>query len=123
MIFVLGIGVVIIALFLEIPVLEFVYGIELKEFYASAIIIIFGSVFYGASVIISSILIAMRKTLSQVIAYIACAIGSTLLADQLIETMEIQGAAITYTATMITIVTIFVMLVIKRLVKYKGEWK
>ena len=122
-IFVLGAGVFVVARFLEIPVLEFVYGVELKSYLLSAMIIILGSVFYGASIIISFILIAMRKTLSQVITYGLSAICATIIAYKLTALQEIQGAAITYIITMISIVIIFAILLRNELINYKRKWK
>ena len=90
--FILGIIVIFVAWLLEIPVLELVYGVELKPYFISAIIIIIGSVFYGASTMTSYILIAMRKTLSQVITYGICAILSTVVAYKLVENIRSKGS-------------------------------
>ena len=114
-----GIVVFIIAYLLEIPVLQTVYGVELKPYFTSAMVIIAGSVFYGTSIIISFTLIAMRKTLSQVIIYGICAIGSTIIAYKFVEVKQIMGASITYTITMIAVVVLFVFVLLNELMNYK----
>lgn len=119
----LGIAVFIIAYFLEVPVLQIVYGIELKTYFSSMLIIIVGSVLYSIGIVISTILISMRKTFMQAIIYGATAIISTILSYSLVKKIEIQGAAITYFVTMLIVAILFIIYLIYNMKKYKRKWK
>lgn len=57
----LGIVGIVGAYFLGIPILEFIYGIELSKYFYCLMIIIVGSILYSLELFISTVLIAMRK--------------------------------------------------------------
>lgn len=118
-----GIIVLAVAYFLEVPVLQLVYGIELTKYFSSMMIIIIGSIFYSIGVVTSAVLISMRRTLSQVIVYGLTSIGATFLAYKLVNINQINGASITYLITMCVVAIIFIALVINSILKYKKEWK
>ena len=122
---VLGAGIVvfIVAWFLEVPVLKIVYGVELIPYFDSMMIIIFGSILYSLSFVLSSILIAMRKTLGQTIVYGITSIISTVFAYALVNKIEIQGASLTYTITMAIMAIAFLIYVTINMMKYKEKWK
>lgn len=119
----LGIAVFAVAYIFEAPVLKLVYGVDISEHFVSMLIIIVASVFYSISIIISAILISMRKTLSQVISYIVVSVIGTFIAYKFVENFQIFGASITYLLTMILISAIFIILTIKQLLKYKKTWE
>ena len=119
----LGIIVFAVAYVFESPVLKLIYGVDINEQFVSMLIIIIASVFYSISIIVSAILISMRKTLSQVISYLAVSALGTIMAYKLVEYFEIQGASITYLITMFAIAIIFILLTVKQLLKYKKIWK
>ena len=118
-----GIFVTIVAYFLEVPVLNLVYGVELKPYFNSMMIIILGSILYSLSTVLSAVLIAMRKTLSQTIVYGITSVISTIMAYTLVKQIEIQGASITYTATMAIMAIAFLIYTIFNMMKYKEKWK
>lgn len=119
---VIGVIVFIVAYFLEAPVLGIVYGVDLNPYFISMMLIIFGSFFYAASMILSMILIAMRKTASQAITYGIISVLATLLAYAMVKKQAILGASITYTTTMIITTLIFLGLTIHKMKQYKKEW-
>lgn len=102
-IIVLSIIILIIAWILAIPVLEFIYGIDLYNYKMPFMVILFGAVFYSLSVIFSAILVAMRKTLSQAVIYTLISIIGTIASYPLIKYLKIYGASITYFITMFLI--------------------
>lgn len=122
--FILGIGsfVVIVAYFLEVPVLEIVYGLELSEYLTEMIIVIIGSIFYGLSFILSSILIAMRKTKIQVVIYSIFSVLSTIMAYILVKEYGIFGSCINYFITMFGISILFLICIIYNMKLYKKIW-
>ena len=119
----LGAITVIVASVLEVPVLELIYGIELKPYFSGMIIIVVGSILYSLSTILSAILIAMRKTGIQTLMYLVTAIISTIIAYALVKNIKIDGACITYFITMFMISTLFLIYTIYNLKKYKRKWK
>ena len=121
--FALGVLIVICAYILEVPILEIIYGIELKPYFIEMIIIVVGSILYSLSTILSAILIAMRKTGMQTLMYFITAIVSTIMAYTLIVNIKIKGASITYFVTMFIISTLFLIYTIYNLRKYKMKWK
>ena len=118
----IGLLALIVAYFLETPVLELIYGVQLKEFFISMLLIIIGSTFYALGFILSTILIALRKTLSQVIAYVVVSILSTLMAYYMVANFSILGAGITYIVSMLLIAIIFIVLLMFNMKKNKKEW-
>lgn len=122
-ILILGTIVFIIAYFLEVPVLQIVYGIQLKEYFKSMIIIILGSILYSIGIVISTILISMRKTFMQVIIYGVTAIISTILSYNIVEKLKIEGAAITYFITMLIVAISFIIYLTYNMKKLKRNWK
>ncbi len=123
MIIVLGILVTLVASFLEVPVLEIVYGIELNNYFESMMIIIVGSILYSLSTILSAILIAMRKTSYQAIIYTITSVIATIMAYKLVERMQIKGASITYFITMLIVCAAFLIYTTINMKKYKREWE
>lgn len=123
MIIILGILVTLVASFLEVPVLELVYGIELNNYFESMMVIIVGSILYSLSTILSAILIAMRKTSYQAIIYTITSVIATIMSYKLVEKMQIKGASITYFITMLIVCTAFLIYTTINMKKYKKEWK
>lgn len=118
----IGVFVFVVAYFLEAPVLGLVYGVDLKPYFFSMMMIIFGSFFYASSMILSMILIAMRKTASQAITYGIVCVLTTIMAYQMVERWQMEGASITYTTSMIAITIIFLLLTWSRMKQYKKTW-
>ncbi len=121
-ILIFGIIVTIAAWLLEVPVLELVYGIHLSSYFESMMIIIIGSILYSLSTILSAILIAMRKTLYQVVVYIITAVIVTISAYNLVNIIQIKGAAITYFITMLIVSLAFAIYTIINMKRYKRNW-
>lgn len=118
-----GIIVTIVAWILELPVLELVYGISLSNYFESMMIIIIGSILYSLSTILSAILIAMRKTLYQVIIYIMTSVIAKISAYNLVNIIQIKGAAITYFIAMLIVSLAFAIYTIINMKKYKRNWR
>lgn len=118
----IGIFVLLIAYFLEAPVLGIIYGVDLNPYILSMMIIIVGSIMYSLGIMISYILIAFRKTFVQAIVYIIVSIIATILSYVLVKKIEILGASITYAATMMCIAGSFFAYLIYQLRKLKLEW-
>lgn len=122
-IIVLGIFVIVVAYFLEMPVLQIIYNIELQSYFVSMIIVVVGSIFYSLGTILSAVLIAMRKTVGQAIIYFIIAIIATFVSYALVQKYQITGASITYFITMTIIAISFLLYIGYNMKKYKKDWK
>ena len=118
-----GILVFVIAWFLEAPVLKLVYNVELMPYFDSMMIIIFGSILYSLSFVLSAVLIAMRRTFGQTLIYGITSVISTFMAYMLVKQIGIKGASVTYTITMSIMAIAFLIYVVISTKKYKEIWK
>lgn len=100
---IIGIGILALAVcyILGIPVLELVYNINLSTQKINLMIIIFGSIFYSLVVMLSAILISMRKNGIQLIILLITALFSTLVCIICTSKFELKGSAIAYMLMMI----------------------
>lgn len=92
----LGLCGLVVAYFLGIPVLNFVYGLDLSPYKTPLMIIIVGSIFYTITAVLSTIFVAMRKIKSQVILNLILCVFSFLLSYYLVSQIDILGGAIAY---------------------------
>ncbi len=111
-ILVIGILIFIVAYFLEAPILGYVYGIDLKPYFVSMMIIIAGSILYSMSTILSTVLIAMRSTKIQALLYFIVSVIATVLSYNLVKRIGIKGASITYFVTMLILTITFILCVL-----------
>lgn len=98
---ILGVLVIGAAYLLGIPVLELIYGVELKAYKWDFMIIMLGALFYGLSILISYILIAMRKTFCQVIVVGLSSVLALFISNYLVKSQMIFGSAISYLIIMV----------------------
>lgn len=96
-----GVFCEIIAYFFGIPLLNFVYGIDLTNYHYHLLIIILGSIFVALIAIISSVLTIMKKNHWQMYIYIIDSILSFIVSILLIKQYSIMGATLTYTIIMV----------------------
>ncbi len=97
----LGLGIILCACFLGIPVLEILYGMDLKEYKFSFLLIMVGALFYGFSILMSYVLIALRKTFCQVFVVLITAVVAGVLSAILVKNYFILGASISYLSAML----------------------
>lgn len=99
---VLAIGIVSVigAYLIGIPCLELVYATSLDGTVNSLVIIIIGATFYGVSYILSTAMVAMRKTFVQAIMYGISAIFALFISNYLVDYYGVFGASLSYVVTM-----------------------
>ncbi|MCF0125832.1 MAG: hypothetical protein HUJ68_08815 [Clostridia bacterium] len=88
------------AYLLGIPVLELIYGIELKAYKTNLLLIILASTLYVVGTIYSSILTTMRKTFVQFTIYCFVSIFAIIVSYILTRNFEINGATVAYFSIM-----------------------
>lgn len=108
-----GVLVIVIVFFLGIPVLSFIYNLNLNEEKINLIIIIIGSIFYALTNIFSATIISLRRTFSQLIILILTLLFAFSLSYILINNYQLFGASLSFLIYMIVecllylIVTLF----------------
>ena len=107
--FLFGLVCVVGVYFLGIPILELLYGINLKKYLLSLIIIIVGATIYAISVVFSTSLTTMRFTFNQFIIFLITSIISTVLAYFLILHSKILGASLSYMISMIILLGLYII--------------
>ena len=122
--FFLGILSTIVASIIGIPILEFMYGIELKKYSLALVVILLGATLYGITNIISNILIVIRTINKQILVSIIVAIISLLISIYLIKINGVNGACYSYLITMIIDFLLYLLLFVysvKKIEKGKNE--
>ena len=84
------------AYLLGIPVLELIYGIELKEYRWNLVCIILASTLNVIGTVYSSVLTTIRKTFSQFVIYCVVTVVAIIASYILTFKFEINGATIAY---------------------------
>jgi len=100
-IIIIGILIIIVAYILGIPILEILYNVDLSSQRINLIIILIGAIFYSMVVIVYSNLIAMRKTIFQLVILIVSALISFVINYFLVRNYVIDGAVISYLLMML----------------------
>lgn len=103
----IGLLVEVIAAFLGIPILSFVYSLDLKLYNRDLLFIIGGAMLYAIGGIYSTILITMRKNKMQLAIYVIDAIVGMTVCYLMIPIWKVHGATIGYVATMIVHVVLY----------------
>lgn len=102
-----GILSAIIAYFFGIPVLSFIYGVELRNYKNCLIIILIGAIFTAFVYILSSVLISIRTLKHQVIIYCVIAIISYFISNLFVKKMAVMGASISYFVSVFLLYILF----------------
>lgn len=98
-----GLGVICLigAYILGIPVLSLAYGLELSAYLFELEIIIFGSILFALSLILSSALITVRYNFIQFIVFVITSVFGFFISIILITRFSIDGAAYAYSCIML----------------------
>lgn len=95
-VFVIGMFVLIVTYFVGIPILNFIYGIQLDTYLFPLLVIVFGAVFNGLLSVLTNALISIRKNGVQVAIYIFCNILMMVLSYSLVLLYNVMGASVAY---------------------------
>ena len=117
-----GIFAIFIAWLLGIPVLNFVYGVDLSNYKISLIIIILGAVFYGIQSVLYNLLVAMRYICIQVYIYFGCIVIASVIFYFLIVNKGILGASIAYLLVTLLLFVIYLIVFIYYSLKNGGTY-
>lgn len=105
----IGFAVIVICAFIGIPILNFIYGLDLSKYYIHLMVIVGGSVFYAVFTILTNALISLRKNTVQLIIFIIGAIFSSIVSVILIGSLDLLGASISYFTTMLFMLILYII--------------
>ncbi len=111
-IIILGLVCIIGGWLLGIPILELLYDVDLGKQKINFIIILIGSIFYALSVLLYSVLIAMRKSKMQLLSLVIDSILGIIICYWLIGEYELFGASLSYLLIMLIQFLLYYLLII-----------
>ncbi|MBR2712257.1 MAG: hypothetical protein IKE73_00960 [Bacilli bacterium] len=97
--FLIGIICVLLAYFLGVPVLNFIYNIDLKAYKIMLVIIIIGSIFNAITMVLSNILTIMTINKRQTVIYFIMSIIATIITTVMAHFYGISGLCYSYIIT------------------------
>ena len=110
---IIGLFTIIIAYFLGIPVLNFIYDIKLDEYRIDLILILLGATIYAITCILSNIMLIARKTKVQFIIFMVVTLISYVTSYKLVDIFGFQGAAYSYVLNMLLLLIVYIVVFIK----------
>ena len=107
-----GIGGVLLlgSALVGIPILSFVYAIDLEEYKIELLIIIFGGCIYTFAAVLDNVLIVIRQQYILVLAYAITYVYIQFASQVIIGKEGIRGAAISYASAMIVLLIIMAIM-------------
>lgn len=106
-VFIIGIICILAAYFLGIPVLNFIYNIELEEYKLLLIIILIGSIFNSIIMVLSNALTIINVNKTQTIVYVVMAVIATLITVILAKIYKINGLCYAYLISFLILFIIY----------------
>ena len=120
---IIGLLVVFVARMIGIPVLNFLYGVNIYNQLNNLTIILVGSIMYSIYSVLSQVLIAMRKNLYQVFSLIITFGFSFVISRNLVRAYELNGATYAYFASMVVLLVLILIGYIYYSLKLKKDEK
>ena len=118
-----GVAVILICHFLGIYIIGWIYGLDLLSYRWMLDVILAGAVFYALTSIITTILIAMRHTVIQVVIYGVMSLFTFIASRILVNVAGMWGATANYFITMLFGFIMFVIVYAVVLKKEKSKNK
>jgi len=97
----------IVAFVIGIPILNFLFGVDLSDYKRELLILVVGGAFNAASIILYYALTTMRMQRIVFIGYGVAALLAMLFSDLLVSHYGIMGASLAYSVTMVVLSSIF----------------
>ncbi len=120
--FLIGITVIIevLALTIGIPILGWLYALDLSEYKLELFLLILSGLFYASSTVIFYALGTIRKQKQTTISYVICAVFASIVSNLLVRNYGIIGSTI---SSVLIMAILFIILLIFFVISYKREKK
>ena len=102
-------GVAVLAFFLGVPVLSFLFGLDLSPYRAELMVLVLGGVFNAASIVVYYGLVVMRMQVFVLAGYGCAAAFAYVLGGNLVQAFGIMGASLLYASCMLVVVIVFAL--------------
>lgn len=106
-----------------IPVLEWVFGVNLDGVLPSLMVVMLGGGLSSVSNVLYNDIIILRKQRSVLIAYTVAVAGAFVIASPLTQAFGLLGASLTYLLSAILLIVVYVLVCVKTLVESKKNSK
>lgn len=107
--FIVGVIAIIGAYFLGVPVLDFMYHLDLSKYKYDLLLIIFGATLYTVASVLSNGLIVLRKTKVQLGIYVITSIFAFVISYKLVDLFGFNGAVYSYLSIMILLLLLYIV--------------
>ena len=116
----LGILALIVCFFIGIPLLQIIFQLDLSTYQIALELIVLASIFYAATMIISSLLTILNENRRQTYIYLAAAIVATVTSLLLIPPFGINGAVYSFLISSFILIVLYVALLQIKIRKVKN---
>ena len=110
------------AYLLGIPVLSFMYHLNLSKYRYDLLLIILGATLYTIASVLSNGLIVLRKTKMQLLIYVVDSIFAFFISYRLVRMYGFSGAIYSYLSIMILLLLLYILYFIT-IIQKKDIWK
>lgn len=105
--------------FFGIQLLNMLYGINLKKYLKDLLIIVIGAILYEVTAVLSTSLITMRSTFSQLVVFIIISIFAFFTSYILVNKYALFGASLAYLLSMLALIILYIITFIIVFKKYR----
>ena len=102
-------GVAVLAFFLGVPVLSFLFGLDLSPYRAELMVLVLGGAFNAASIVVYYGLVVMRMQVFVLAGYGCAAAFAYVLGGNLVQAFGIMDASLLYASCMLVVVIAFAL--------------
>lgn len=117
----IGVLFIIGAYIFGIHILEFMYGINLKKYLISLLIVLTGTISYALCTVISASLVVLRKTKIQLIIYVISLVSGILISYLLVKMYSFIGGVFSYLIIMMILTALYIIYYLV-VIKNKKNW-
>lgn len=117
----LGILALIICYFIGIPILNFIYQLNLDGFKVELLLVVTASIFYALAMVISNFLTILKENSKQSIIYITVSLISTAFSILFITHNGIRGAVEAFLISGIILLMLYIILFAMKIKEEKNE--
>ena len=115
--FIVGMLAVLVCYFIGIPILNFIYQLDLQNYKTDLLVLVASAVSYALVAMISSFLTILKNNTNQSIIYLAVSILSTFLSVFTINRNGISGAAFAFSISGVILLVSYLILLYKAIKK------
>lgn len=89
---------------------QLLYGVDTGEYIGGLVLIIVGGTLFAVSLALSNVLVAMRRTFSQAVAFIIASIAAFVLSGWLVVEQGVFGGTLAYFASMALLLILYIII-------------